>query len=312
MTTAFVLSGGGSLGAVQVGMMLALSERGIAPDLLVGTSVGALNAAYLAGDPGPRGTRSLAALWSGLQRRDIFPLPHLFQRHSAGALRALAGRHDHLLDPAPLRRLVASHVPFTRLEDAPWPVAVVATEVTTGLEVVLAEGDAVDAVVASASLPGVFPPVDMAGHLLMDGGVVNHTPISVAAELGADRVIVLPTGYACALETAPRSALAMVVHAFTLATQRRLVDDVRRLQGDLDLRVVPPLCPVAVSPVEFALSAELIDRARRATRRWLDADRVPDQARDLAPHRHGDPAAVRRLMPTSSCCESVATSAARA
>jgi NTE family protein len=302
MTTAFVLSGGGSLGAVQVGMMLALSERGIVPDLLVGTSVGALNAAYLAGDPSPRGTRSLATLWSGLQRRDIFPLP------GAGALKALAGRHDHLLDPAPLRRLVGARLPFARLEDAPWPVAVAATEVTTGLEVVLAEGDAVDAVVASASLPGVFPPVDMDGHLLMDGGVVNHTPISVAAQLGADRVIVLPTGYACALETAPRSALAMVVHAFTLATQRRLVDDVRRLQGDLDLRVVPPLCPIAVSPVEFALSAQLIDRARRATRRWLDADRAPDQARDLAPHRHGDPAA-RPLMPPGGCCEPVATSA---
>src|SRR5437764_521388 len=83
---------------------------------------GALNAAYLAGDPSHRGTRSLEALWSGLQRRDVFPVP------GAGALRALAGRHDHLIDPAPLRRLVATHLPFTRLEDAPWPVAVVATE----------------------------------------------------------------------------------------------------------------------------------------------------------------------------------------
>jgi NTE family protein len=300
MTTAFVFSGGGSLGAVQVGMMLALGERGIVPDLLVGTSVGALNAAYLAGDPSPRGTRSLATLWSGLQRRDVFPIP------GAAALRALAGRHDHLIDPAPLRRLVAGRVPYARLEDAPWPVAVVATEVTTGLEVVLGEGDAVDAVVASASLPGVFPPVDVDGHLLMDGGVVNHTPISVAADLGADCVVVLPTGYACALETPPRSALAMVVHAFTLATQRRLVDDVRRLQGDLDLRVVPPLCPVAVSPVEFGLSGELIQRARQATRRWLDADRAADQARDLAPHRHGP---IRPLMRESCCCESIATSA---
>ena len=296
MTTAFVLSGGGSLGAVQVGMMLALGERGIVPDLLVGTSVGALNAAYLAGDPSHRGTRSLAALWSGLQRRDVFPLP------GAGALRALAGRHDHLIDPDPLRRLVASRLPFTRLADAPWPVAVVATEVTTGQEVVLAEGDAVDAVVASASLPGVFPPVELDGHLLMDGGVVNHTPISVAVDLGADRVIVLPTGYACALDSPPRSALAMVVHAFTLATQRRLIDDVRRLQGDLDLRVIPPLCPVAVSPVDFARSGELIDRARRATRRWLDADRATDQSRDLLPHRHGASAPTTPAQPALATC----------
>ena len=283
MTTAFVFSGGGSLGAVQVGMMLALAERAVTPDLLVGTSVGALNAAFLAADPSHRGALALAQVWSGLRRRDVFPMP------GAGAVKALAGRRDHLLDVEPLRRLLTQTLPFKRLEDAPWPVAVVATEVTTGLEVVLAEGDAVDAVIASASLPGVFPPVDVDGHLLIDGGVVNHTPISVAVELGADRVVVLPTGYACALESPPRSALAMVVHAFTLATQRRLIDDVRRLQGRLDLRVIPPLCPVSVSPVDFARSGELIDRARRATRRWLDADRAVDQSRDLMPHRHGGP-----------------------
>lgn len=287
MTTAFVLSGGGSLGAVQAGMMLALAERGIVPDLLVGTSVGALNAAYLAGGPSFDGARALAQVWSRLRRRDVFPLP------GVGAVRALAGRGDHLIDPAPLRRLLERELPYARLEDAPWPVVVVATEVTTGQEIVLAEGSAVDAVLASASLPGVFPPVQLDEHLLIDGGVVNHTPITVAADLGADRIVVLPTGYACALETPPRSALAMVVHAFTLATQRRLIDDVRRLQSELDLRVVPPLCPVSVSPVEFSRSGELIDRARRATRRWLDADRAADQSRDLLPHRHAGQLDVR-------------------
>jgi len=293
VTTAFVLSGGGSLGAVQAGMMLALAERAIVPDLLVGTSVGALNAAYLAGDPSHNGARRLAELWCSLRRSDVFPL------RPASAVRALAGRHDHLLDDAPLRRLVAAHVPYARLEQAPWPVAVVTTEVTTGLEVVLAEGDTVDAVMASASLPGVFPPVEVGEHVLTDGGVVNHTPITAALELGADRVVVLPTGYACALAEPPRSALGMVVHAFTLATQRRLIDDVRRLQGSVDLQVVPPLCPVTVSPVDFSASPELIERARRATRRWLDSDRDVDQARDLQLHRHG-PAVPQQSVLTAS------------
>jgi len=293
MTTAFVLSGGGSLGAVQVGMMLALAERAIVPDLLVGTSVGALNAAYLAGDPSHSGARRLGELWSSLRRRDVFPL------RGTAALRALAGRRDHLLDDAPLRRLVAAHVPYSRLEHAPWPVAVVTTDVTTGMEVVLAEGDTVDAVVASASLPGVFPPVQVGDHVLTDGGVVNHTPITVALELGADRVVVLPTGYACALAQPPRSALGMVVHAFTLATQRRLIDDVRRLQDSVDLQVVPPLCPVAISPVDFSRSPELIDRARRATRRWLDTDRGADQSRDLQFHRHGPAVPQQSLLTTS-------------
>ena len=280
MTTAFVLSGGGSLGAVQAGMMLALAERGVVPDLLVGTSVGALNAAYLATGPSYDGARKLAQVWSSLRRRDVFPLP------GPRAVRALAGHGDHLIDAAPVRRLLAKHLPYARLEDAPWPVVVVATEVITGQEVVLAEGDTVDAVLASASLPGVFAPVAFEGHTLIDGGVVNHTPITVAADLGADKVVVLPTGYACALQSPPRSALAMVVHAFTLATQRRLIDDVRRLQSEIDLRVVPPLCPVSVSPVDFSRSAELAARARRATRSWLDSDRATDQSRDLLPHRH--------------------------
>ena len=292
MTTAFVLSGGGSLGAVQAGMMLALAERGVVPDLLVGTSVGALNAAYLASGPSYEGARALAQVWSGLRRRDVFPLPR------PGAVRALAGRGDHLIDPSPLRRLLTKQLPYKRLEDAPWPVVVVSTEVTTGQEVVLAEGDAVDAVLASASLPGVFPPVAFEGHTLIDGGVVNHTPISVAVDLGADRVVVLPTGYACALAAPPRSALAMVVHAFTLATQRRLIDDVRRLQNEIDLRVAPPLCPVSVSPVDFSRSAELVDRARRATRKWLDADRATDQSRDLLPHRHAGQLDVRAATPS--------------
>src|SRR5438445_9478971 len=100
MTTAFVLSGGGSLGAVQAGMALALIERGVVPDLLVGTSVGALNAAFLARGPSLGTAQRLVDVWTRLHRRDVFPVPR------SGAVRALAGRHDHLLDPAPLRRLV--------------------------------------------------------------------------------------------------------------------------------------------------------------------------------------------------------------
>src|SRR5436309_67671 len=120
MTTAFVLSGGGSLGAVQVGMLLAMADRGITPDLLVGSSVGALNAAYLAGRPGQRGVLGLAEIWSRLSRHDVFPTS------VARAGRALAGHTNALADPQPLRRLLAANLPYERLQDAPVPVAVVA------------------------------------------------------------------------------------------------------------------------------------------------------------------------------------------
>jgi NTE family protein len=283
MTTAFVLTGGGSLGAVQVGMLQALADRGMVPDLLVGASVGALNAAFLAADPSPANLHRLAAVWTGVRRADVFPLP------GVGAVRALTGHGDHLVSGSALHRLIERNLPYERLEDARWPVTVVATEVATGLEVALSRGPAVDAVLASSALPGVFPPVEIEGHLLMDGGVVNNAPISLALEHGADRVIVLPTGYACALARPPRSAIGMVLHAFTLAIQQRLIAEVAALQDSVDLRVVPPLCPLTVSPVEFARSAQLIERARATTRRWLDSPRANDQTRDLRLHRHPTP-----------------------
>lgn len=284
MTTAFVLSGGGSLGAVQAGMLLALADRHITPDLLVGSSVGALNAAYVAGHQGHRGVEELAQIWTKLRRADVFPTD---VRRVA---RALTGHVNGIADPRPLRRLVTEQLPFARIEQAPWPLAVVATEVTTGREVVLTEGPAADAVMASAALPGVFPPVEVDGHLLMDGGVVNNSPISVARSLGATRIYVLPTGYACALESPPRSPLGMAMHAVTVAIQRRLIQDVQdmRAQQDcVDLRVAPPLCPVSVSPVDFRAAARLIDRARAATQAWLDRPVAADQSAHLALHRHG-------------------------
>lgn len=280
MTTAFVLSGGGSLGAVQVGMLLALCDRHITPDLYVGSSVGALNAAFVAGHPGLGGVQKLAEVWSRLRRGDVFPTS------AARVGRALTGGTNALADPRPLRRLIAANLPYERLEDAPWPVAVVTTEVMTGREVVLTAGPAVEAVMASAALPAAFPPVQVEDHLLMDGGVVNNTPISVARSLGADRIYVLPTGYACALNNAPRTPLGMAMHAVTVAIQRRLIEDVHALSSSVDLWVAPPLCPLAVSPVDFRHTSQLIDRARLMTRAWLDSPRREDPGAHLALHRH--------------------------
>ena len=280
MTTAFVLSGGGSLGAVQVGMLLALSDRHITPDLVVGSSVGALNAAYIAGHPSHGGVGRLAQIWAGLSRHDVFPT------NLARTGRALLGRSSALADPTALRDLLTRHLDYDRLEDAPWPVAVVATEVLTGREVVLRSGPAVDAVMASAALPAVFPPVMLDDHLLMDGGVANNTPISVALALGADRIYVLPTGYACALAAPPRSAMAMALHAVTLTVQRRLIEDTTRLAGQIDLRVLPPLCPLSVSPTDFRHTRTLIDRARITSRQWLDHPAAVHPAAHLALHEH--------------------------
>jgi NTE family protein len=182
--------------------------------------------------------------------------------------------------------LVEGAIDYERIEVARWPLAVVATDVITGAEVVLRHGNVVDAVMASAAIPSVFPPVELDGHVLMDGGVVNNTAISVAGDLGADVIYVLPTGYACALPHPPTSALGMGLHAVSLAIQRRLISDVAVWQHRCTLRVVPPLCPVSVPPTDFGQTAKLMDRARRATRQWLDMPLPDDQTSYLGVHEH--------------------------
>jgi NTE family protein len=281
MTTAFVLSGGASLGAIQVGMLLALAEADITPDLIVGTSVGAVNGGWLAMAPDVDGIGALAEVWRSLSRNDVFPT------HPLVGLLGFLGQRPNLIPDKGLRRLVADHLRFSRLEDAPIPLHVVATDVLSGEDVLLSSGDAVQAIMASAAIPAVFPPVNINGRTLIDGGVVNNTPLSHAVALGADRVWVLPTGFACALRQSPQGALAMALHAVTLTINQRLAVDVARFEETVDLRVIPPLCPVGISPVDFSHAAWLIERSHIATLEWLPArHRVTGQAALLEPHRH--------------------------
>src|SRR5688572_23229999 len=186
--TAFVLSGGASLGAIQVGMLRALYERGVAADLIVGTSVGAINGAYIASRPQSVETADeLAGVWRDIGRGQVFPLNPL-----TGFL-GFFGARRHLVPDGSLRRLLRDHTGFARLEDAAIPLHVIATEVLSGEELRLSNGPAIDAVMASAAIPGVFPPVRWGERDLMDGGVSNNAPISHAIELGAETVYVLPT-----------------------------------------------------------------------------------------------------------------------
>jgi NTE family protein len=281
VTTAFVLSGGVSHGAIQVGMLQALAERGIRPDLVFGASVGALNAAWVAGDGELARLDDLATVWASLRTRDVFPLRPL------RGLLGFLGRRQSLVPPDSLRSIVAGNLRYDRLEDAPIPLCVIATEVTSGREVALTRGNAVDAIVASASIPGVLPPVEIDGQTLMDGGIVDNTPISNAIAAGASRIYVLPTGYACDLARPPKSALAIALQAISLLVEQRLISDVRELQHEVDLRVIPPPCPLDISPADFSHGRELIERARGLAGSWLDAFDAGDAARPahgLHPH----------------------------
>jgi NTE family protein len=280
--TAFVLAGGGSLGAVQVGMLKALTRLRITPDFVVGASVGALNAAYFAAQPNDAGVERLVRIWSRLQRADIFPLSPL------NSLLAILGRRDHLVTPTPLRLLVESELPCENLEDAKIPCHVVATDVLDGPEVSIASGPLTNALLASAAIPAVFPPVAFEGRRLMDGAVANNTPISTALRLGANRVIVLPTGMSCALAEPPRGAVAFALHALNLLVMRQLLSDIEHFSSRVELIVVPPLCPVTISAYDFSQTSDLIHRAEATTRLWLrkkglDSAGAPE---GLLPHEH--------------------------
>ena len=279
--TAFVLAGGGSLGAVEVGMLKELLAWGERPAMVVGASAGAINAAFFAGDPTSAGAARLERLWCDLKRSDVFPF-------SLANLLGLLRQRDHLVDSHGLRRLLERHLPYLRLEDAGLPVHIVAADLLSGDEVVLSAGPVVDAVLASAAIPGVFPPVDIGGRLLVDGGVANNTPVSTAIALGATRVIVLPTGFACALQKAPSGAVARAMHALGLLVARQLVHDAERFADVVQLRIVPSLCPLERSPYDYSASASLIEQAASTTRHWLEdggleRGGVPMQLRE---HRH--------------------------
>ena len=283
MTTAFVLSGGGSLGAVQAGMLQALAARGFEPDLVIGTSAGALNAAYVAGyGTSPEALDELAAIWTGLRRRDVFPL----QPARLGA--AAMGRAPSLCPNDGLRQLIRDHITFDQLEDAKIPVHIITTDVRSGEEVVLSTGNAVDAILASAAIPAVFPSVRIGDRDLVDGGIADNAAISQAVTLGADVVYVLPTGYACALDDPPASPLSSALHALTLLIEQRLILEVAHFAELTDIRVLPPLCPLSVSSTDFRHGALLIERARTATERWLDegGSRLSHPERFLSLHRH--------------------------
>lgn len=254
---------GGTLGAVQVGMLQALGDAGVTPDLVVGSSIGALNAALLAAQPGALGIRTLDEVWRSVRRRDVLRFrPWTF---AAG----LIGARDYLVSNHGLATLLEPHLGGRRLEDLVLPIRVVATDVLTGEAVVLASGDAVRSLLASAATPGVFEPVQIAGRLLCDGGVADSTPVGPAVGAGATEVWILSPAVTPMLQPRGFVRMAMAASAMMLGQFDRL--NVQAWAGKVDVRVVPRPPSWATSPIEVAERGRLIDDARRSTAAWLDA-----------------------------------------
>jgi NTE family protein len=264
---AFVLPGGAARGATQVGMLLALTELGIRPDVVVGTSVGALNGACFAADATVAGLERIAARWVGAPRAQIFPfswkrVARNIQRHA-----------DHLLPNDGLRRWIEANTAHADLDDLPIPVHVVTTDVSTGEPVVLSHGDVVTALLASTAIPRVFPPVEIDGRRLYDGAVAANTPVDEAIALGATDIFVLPVADDSPIE----------------ATAWRLFDRVfggppaEPIDRPIGVHVTELPTPRALgSPYSFRSSRQLIEQARDLTRSFLAGDDRSAQPPEVA------------------------------
>ena len=247
LKTAFVLAGGGSFGAVQVGMLRELLAQGVTPDLIVGSSVGAITGAYLAASATLENVERLARIWRRLRRRDVFPF-------SLRSLAALFGRRSYMVDSHGIRSLLQEHLSYRSIEEASVPLHVVATDLHGGAIVRLSKGPVIDAVLASC----------------------------------AARLVVLPTGFACALERPPASAIGATLHAINLLIAHQLVADLEHYGGQTEIVTVPPLCPLALSPYDFSRADELMERASTQTRRWLERGGMQKQRIPGALRPHED------------------------
>jgi NTE family protein len=261
-------------------MLRVLVSCGVQPDFVVGASVGAINASYFAGAPNTGGVAMLERIWSGLRRSNIFPFT------LASAL-GLIRHPGNIVNPSGLRRVIEQNLPYARLEDAHVPLNIMATN-QQGLGVRLSTGPAVEAILASTAIPGIFPTVEIDGEALMDGAIAANTPVRLAVELGASRIIILSTGYACALKEPPKGAIAKALHAITLMINWQLIYELERMPEDIQVHLVPTLCPLAVSPIDFTASRALIERAARSSQKWIDEGGLERRAlpQELAPHRH--------------------------
>jgi NTE family protein len=230
--TAFVLGGGGVLGAVEVGMLRALQEAGVVPHLVLGTSVGAVNGAMVALDPGDAVAR-LTELWGSAVEQPVYADRRLTQ-----VRRVLAGG-THLYDSASLRQRLEAELGDRTFADLAVPFQCVASSIERALEHWFDAGRVVDAVVASAAVPGLFPPAEIDGEHFLDGGIVNSIPVGRAVELGARRIFVLQVGRVDRPLTVPRRSWEVARVSFEIARRHRFHREMGKLPASVTAHVLP-------------------------------------------------------------------------
>lgn len=272
--TAFVLSGGGNLGALQVGMVRALFERRISPDIILGCSVGALNGSAIAADPSLVMVGRLQEMWRGLADENVMP---------AGMFSTvqLARKGVAIHDNANLRRVIESVLPGGTFEDLAVPFQCVATALVEGTETWFEDGPLIDPIIASSAIPAVYPPVEIGGVKYLDGAIVNDVPVSRAVALGCDRIFVLHVGAWDRPRPEPKRPIDMATYAYWLARRSRFQRDLASIPSNIEVLVLPPGSTPLIKYNDFGHSDEMITSAYQATSAFLDAADA-DHLNDLA------------------------------
>ena len=272
--TAFVLSGGGNLGALQVGMLRALFERRVQPDLILGCSVGALNGAAVAADPSLAMVGRLQDLWHTIADHDVMP-------NGLGPALGLARKGVAIHTNDNLRSVITSVLPVATFEELQVPFQCVAAALEGDSETWFSSGTLLDPIVASSAIPAVYPPVEIDGVKYLDGAIVNDVPVARAVELGCDRIFVLHVGSWDRPRPEPKRPLDMAVYAYWLARRSRFQRDLAAIPSDIDVLVLPPGGTPVLRYNDFGHSDTMISTAYEATCEFLDA-KDGDRRDDLA------------------------------
>jgi NTE family protein len=269
---AFVLGGGGHMGAYQVGMLRALLERGVVPDVVVGTSVGALNGAAVASDPRPDVVDRLEEEWLSMVKRGVFA-GSLF----AGAVNLFRTR-TAMHSNGPLRELIERVIPASRFEDLRLPFQCVAASIEHAAEHWFTEGSLTDAILASSAIPGLLPTVEIDGQHFIDGGIVNSIPVGRAVDLGAREIYVLHVGRIERALDPPTNPWQVAMVAFEIARRHRFARDMATLPRGVTAHVLPTgeRTPPRYDDLsqlryrDFSQVERRIQQAHRATLAYLD------------------------------------------
>jgi NTE family protein len=273
--TAFVFSGGGPLGAVQVGLLQALAERSIFPDLVVGTSVGALNATFMAAHPNREGPELLKELWTHMRKDDLFPGGKL-----VSAWHVLK-RGSYVFSNLGLRRLIEAELGIETFEGLQIPAHIVATDLKTGEEKWFTSGSLIEPLLASAAMPGVFPPVTIGEATYIDGGVSNNVPVMRAVEAGAKQIYVLNVNAAGQHRNLSRPHDFMM-HGFVLARAHRYRADIEQVKRQARVIEMPVADVGHVAFTNLGHTQRLIDAGYEAASAFLSGRSVePIKTEDI-------------------------------